>query len=213
MKIEQLKLPTLPLLALFDASVRLLGIAIAFGVVILAIRWLTELTAPRPVAKLPTVALVQTEISSKAISRLFGVAETQTQAVEGLRLTGVFVGSRGGGFATFHTPNGGVSVFSGEEVVPGIRLNQIERDRVILLTPDAKRELRLSEHREAGGSTPAPTGADPAQAGATPAQAGAASAQTISAPAQAAASSVPAADVPTTYNRRHGSSNSQGDQE
>jgi type II secretory pathway component PulC len=176
-KIEQFNLPSLPLPALFDASVRVLGVAIAAGAIILASRWLTELTSPRPVARLASAALVQPETSIKTFDRLFGANETRPEAVEGLRLTGVFAGSKGGGFATFLTRTGAVSVFSGDEVVPGVRLKQIERDRVILLTADAKRELLLSENREPGAGTPVQATATPAQTAATPAQAAAAPAQ------------------------------------
>jgi hypothetical protein len=167
---EPFNLPSLPVPALFDASIRLLGVAIAVSAIILASRWLTELTSPRPVAKLPSAALAQPETSITTFGRLFGANETRPEVVEGLRLTGVFAGSRGGGFATFLTRDGAVSVFSGDEVVPGVRLKQIERDRVILLTADAKRELLLSGDRE-------PAAGAPIQAGATPAQTAAATVQ------------------------------------
>jgi hypothetical protein len=142
-KIAKLKIPSLPAPAIFDAAIRLLGAAIALGVVILASRWLTELTAPRPVARLPSAALVQPETGFKMISRIFGVGVSSPLAVEGLRLTGVFVGSNGGGFATFHTQAGEVSASPGAEVAPGVTLKQIERDRVILLATGTQKELRL----------------------------------------------------------------------
>lgn len=161
MKIEQFKIPTLPVPALFDASIRLLGVAVVLGGIILASQWLTELTAPRPVARLPSAAAIQPETSSKTIGRLFGASEARPQVVEGLQLTGVFVGSKGGGFATFHTRTGAVSAFPGDEVVPGVRLKQIERDRVILLATDSMKELLLNGDR-------GPTGAVPVQAAASP---------------------------------------------
>jgi Type II secretion system protein C len=145
LKFELLRIPFLSGAAMFDAATRLIGVAIALGAIILAGWWLTELTAPRPVARLPSATFVQPETSIKTMARLFGVSEARPQAVEGLRLTGVFAGSKGGGFATFHTRSGAVSVFPGDEIVPGVRLKQMERDRVIVLTADTQRELRLGE--------------------------------------------------------------------
>lgn len=60
-------------------------------------------------------------------------------------LTGVFAGSRGGGFATIRTRTGDVHVFPGEEVAPGVILKQMERNRVILLSSGIEKELKLSE--------------------------------------------------------------------
>ena len=206
MKIEQFKIPPLAVPALFDASIHLLGVAIALGAIILASRWLTELTAPRPVARLPSVALVPPETSIKTIARLFGVSETHPEAIEGLRLTGVFVGSKGGGFATFHTRTGEVSMFPGDEVVPGVRLKQIERDRVILLTSDAKRELLLSEYRE-------PAAAASIQAAAVPVQATVAPVQAAAVPVQATKAPVQAVAEPTAGRGRHARNRSRAEEE
>jgi hypothetical protein len=166
-KLEPFKITSLPVPALFDASIHLLGVAIALGAIILASRWLTELSAPRPVASLPSAALVPPESSIKTIGRLFGTSETRPQAVEGLRLTGVFAGSKGGGFATFQTHTGAVSVFPGDEVVPGVTLKQIERDRVILYTADSKRELLLNEDRNSDAAGSVQAAANPVQAAAS----------------------------------------------
>lgn len=172
MNSELFKLPPLPVPVLFDASVRLLGLAIALGAILLASRWLTELTAPRPVARLPSVGLALPETGPSTIGQMFGVNETHPQAIEGLSLTGVFVGSRGGGFATFRTPKGAVSVFPGDEVVPGVKLKQIERDRVILLSADAKKELPLSTQPIAAESAPPAAPLQAVAAQDTPAQVG-----------------------------------------
>jgi Type II secretion system protein C len=131
---------------MFDVAIRLLGGALKLGAVILAAWWLTQLTAPRPVARLPSTAVVEPENGMQKISRIFGVGETQSRAMEGLLLTGVFAGSKGGGFATFHTRTGEVSAFTGDEVAPGVTLKQIERDRVILLTAGVQKELLLSDN-------------------------------------------------------------------
>ena len=139
---------------MFDSGARLLAVAFSLAAVILAGRWLTELTAPRPVAELPSAPMTQPGSSLKTISRLFGTGSTQSQALAGLYLTGVFAGSRGGGFATLHTRAGDVPVFQGEEVAPGVILKQIESDRVILLSSGTNKELRLNE---SGAPAAAPT--------------------------------------------------------
>jgi len=144
-KMERLHLPALSGPVLFDSAARLLAVAFTLAAIILAGRWLTELTAPRPVAELPSAAIAPPESSSGKIIRLFGSGIVQSQALEGLHLTGVFTGSRGGGFATIHTRAGDVPVFPGDEVVPGVILKQIEGNRVILLTSGIEKELTLRE--------------------------------------------------------------------
>jgi hypothetical protein len=132
---------------MFDSAARLFSVAFALAAIMLAGRWLTELTAPRPVAELPSAAMTQPEPVTKTVSRLFGSGgSVQAQALEGLHLTGVFAGSKGGGFATIHTRTGDVPVFPGDEVAPGIILKQIESNRVILLTSGTQKELQLQEN-------------------------------------------------------------------
>jgi hypothetical protein len=144
-KMQRLHLPALSGPVLFDFAARLFTVVFALAAIILAGHWLTELTAPRPVAVLPSTAISQPVSSAGMISRLFGSGVVQTQALEGLQLTGVFGGVRGGGFATIHTRAGDVPVFPGEEVVPGVILKKIEGDRVILLTSGIEKELKLRE--------------------------------------------------------------------
>jgi hypothetical protein len=120
-------------------------VAFTLAAILLAGHWLTELTAPRPIAVLPSAAIAPPVLSSGTISRLFGSGIVQLQALEGLQLTGVFTGSRGGGFATIHTRAGDVPVFAGDEVVTGVILKQIEGNRVILLTSGTEKELKLRE--------------------------------------------------------------------
>jgi hypothetical protein len=145
-KMERIHLPALSGPVLFDSAARLLAVVFTLAAIILAGRWLTELTAPRPVAELPSAAIAQPESGTGTISRLFGIGgNVQSQLLEGLQLTGVFTGSRGGGFATIHTRTGDLPVFPGEEVVPGVILKQIEGNRVILLISGIEKELKLRE--------------------------------------------------------------------
>lgn len=139
---------------MFDSGARLLAVAFSLAAAILAGRWVTELTAPRPVAELPSAPMAQPASNLEAISRLFGTGNSQSQALEGLRLTGVFAGSRGGGFATLHTRAGDVHMFQGDEVAPGVILKQIESDRVILLSSGMQKELRLNDGNAQAVTTP-----------------------------------------------------------
>jgi hypothetical protein len=157
-KIEQLHLPALSGPVIFDSAARVLSVAFTLAAIMLAGRWLTVLTAPRTVAELPSAAMTQPEPATKTVSRLFGSGgSVQAQALEGLHLTGVFAGSKGGGFATIHTRTGDVPVFPGDEVAPGIILKQIESNRVILLTSGVQKELQLQQNNTpAATSTPQP---------------------------------------------------------
>jgi hypothetical protein len=151
-------IPMMSQAALFDAMIRLIGVGLVIFAVLLTSRWLTDLTAPRLVAKLPSAPAAPPENNLKLVIRLFGASEAPAQALDGIQLVGVFAGSRGGGFATFSTRSGAISVFTGGEVAPGVKLKQIERDRVILLSAGIQKELRMSE---SGGQpviqvTPAP---------------------------------------------------------
>jgi hypothetical protein len=153
-KIELLKFPVLAVPAAFDAAVRMTGIVFTVAAIILAGRWLTELTAPGPVARLPSATITQPENKLNMISRLFRAEEARPASLDGLLLTGVFAGAKGGGFATFQAPHGAVAAFPGDEVVPGVKLKQIERDRVILLTTQAQRELRLRTEDKTAAASP-----------------------------------------------------------
>lgn len=141
--------------ASIDTVIRLLGMALVIGAVLLAGRWGTELTAPRPVAKLPSTPSGPLDNPLAMAGKLFGAGETHSQSLDGLQLVGVFANSRGGGFATFRTRLGSISVFSGGDVAPGVRLKQIERDRVIIISAGIQKELRLSE---GGGRLSSPIG-------------------------------------------------------
>ena len=142
---------------MFDLAARLFAVVFALATIILAARWLTELTAPRPVAELPSVAISQPDAATGLISRLFGSGVVQTQVLEGLQLTGVFTGSRGGGFATFYTRTGNVSAFPGDEIVPGVILRRMESNRVILVASGVEKELRLRDNDASPVTSPPQT--------------------------------------------------------
>jgi len=142
---ERLHWPALSGPAVFDHAARLLAVAFALAATVLAGKWLSELTAPRPVAELPVAASVEPVTGTGAIGRLFASGDVQSDVLEGLLLTGVFSGTRGGGFATIRTRAGDVHVFRGDEVAPGVTLKQIEGNRVILLVSGIEKELKLAE--------------------------------------------------------------------
>jgi len=144
-KMDRFRFPALSGPALFDSAARLLTVAFSLAAIFLAGRWLTELTAPRPVAELPSAPMAQPVTATGTVSRLFGSGNIESQTLEGMYLTGVFAGSRGGGFATIRTRTGDVHVFPGEEVAPGVILKQMERNRVILLSSGIEKELTLRE--------------------------------------------------------------------
>jgi hypothetical protein len=144
-KIERLHFPSMSGPAIFDSAGRLLTVAFALAGIILAAWWSTRLTAPRPVAELPSAVIAQPESGTGTISRLFATADVKSEDVEGLQLTGVYAGTRGGGFATIRTRSGDVHAFPGDEVAPGVVLKHIERDRVILLASGVEKELMLPE--------------------------------------------------------------------
>lgn len=103
--------------------------------------------------------MVQSESATGSIGRLFASASVKVEAVavEGLQLTGVYSGTRGGGFATIHTQAGDVHAFPGDEVAPGVILKHIERDRVILLASGVEKELMLPETAAPAAESPPQT--------------------------------------------------------
>ena len=163
MKLERWHFSTLSGPAIFDSAARLATAAFTLVAVLLAGSWLSELTAPRPVAELPSTAMVQSESATGSISRLFASASVQAEvvAVEGLQLTGVYAGTRGGGFATIRTRSGDVHAFPGDEVAPGVILEHIERDRVIVLVSGVEKELMLPETAVPSAESPPQTVTNP----------------------------------------------------
>jgi hypothetical protein len=157
MKLEPLHFPALSGPSIFDSAARLLTLVFALATAILAGQWLTELTAPRAVAELPSVPMAMPESGSISIGRMFMSGEVKSEDIEGLQLTGVYSGTRGGGFATITTRTGNVHVFPGDEVVPGIVLKHIERDRVILLVSGVEKELMFPETAAPAAESPPQT--------------------------------------------------------
>lgn len=144
MKIAVAFRPHLSATSLFEGAVRLVATVFALAALLLAGFWLTQITAPRPVARLPAADMAQSQNHPVRISQLFGVTQVSPQVTEGLLLTGVFAVSRGGGFATFYTRGGALSAFPGDEVAPGVKLEQIQGDRVLLQVAGVQKELRLT---------------------------------------------------------------------
>lgn len=165
MKLDRFHFPALSGPLLFDSAARVLTVVFALAAVILTGQWLTEFTAPRPVAELPSAAIAQPESATGTIRRLFAGESVQSQDLEGLSLTGVYYGSQGGGFATIRTRSGEVHAFRGDEVAAGVILKHMERDRVILLVSGVEKELVLPE--TAVPAAEAPTQAAPNRPGQT----------------------------------------------
>lgn len=168
--------------ALYDTLVRVIGGIFILAALLLASAWLTELTAPRRVAKLPAMPVTVSENHLKSLEKLFGASVAQSQSLDGLQLAGVFAAANGGGFATFQTRSGPIAVFPGDEVIPGIRLDKIARDHVVVLSAGVPKELHLREDKS-GAAAPisqaplirpqplpvhAPPSVDPAQPAADP---------------------------------------------
>ncbi len=142
--------------AMLESFLRALQGALAVLTLVLAAWWLTQWTAPRKVAVLPTAGQELSGVATESIRRLFGGAQTSAASVEGVRLSGVFRNSDGAGFATFNTSKGAVAAFIGDDIVPGVKLKAIETGRVLVLVAGAERELRLfngQANEQPGGQT------------------------------------------------------------
>lgn len=157
LSMERLHFPSLSGPAAFDQAARLIALAFAVAAVAMAARWLTAWTAPRPVAELAATPMLQPQAGTGAITRLFAPASVQAAAgVDALLLTGVFAGSRGGGFATIRTREGEVHVFRGDEVVPGVTVKDIAGDRVMLSVAGVEKALELASDAAVPAVPPLP---------------------------------------------------------
>jgi len=136
--------------AMLESFLRFLQGALAVLTLVLAAWWLTQWTAPRRVAVLPTAGQELTGVATESIRRLFGGAQSSAASVEGVRLSGVFRNNEGAGFATFNTSKGAVAAFVGDEIVPGVTLKSLESGRVMVLVAGAARELRLFNGQPSG---------------------------------------------------------------
>lgn len=119
---------------------------IVLALVLLAV-WINRLLAPRPVGLLPDTRAVAAPIRGDAILWVFGIDGSQTTTMSNVTLTGVFAGPGGTGFATFRVPKGQVAVLSGGEVVDGITLARVDKDHVVLNTPDGERRVPLTKEK------------------------------------------------------------------
>ncbi len=135
-------IPTLRLSAAHLVGVVL--IALALG---LAGWWLSQLLAPRPLATLPvTAGPANAVVGVEAALRLFdpaaapGVADSNL--INGVRLTGIYSGPQGRGFASFQTPAGARGVLPGQEIQSGLILSRLHPDHVVVLA--GIQEIRLS---------------------------------------------------------------------
>ena len=134
------------------AAALLAGCALA--VVLAQFAW--KLVAPAPVYPLP--APPDDPASVIVAGRLFGAPQGGTgeavpvaDALGDIRLLGVIAARDGAGQALFRVPSGPVVAHSGDEVVPGVRLQSVEVDAVTL--QDARGRHRLAFPRRSGGTT------------------------------------------------------------
>jgi hypothetical protein len=135
----------IPLLRLSAAHVT--GVVLTVLALGLAAWWLSQLLAPRPLATLP-VAANQTRavVGVDAALRLFDpavtVATADSSLINGVRLTGIYSGPQGRGFASFQTPAGARGVLPGQEIQSGLVLSRLHPDHVVVLA--GHQEIRLS---------------------------------------------------------------------
>lgn len=129
------KLPTPQFLARLPGAV-IVGLAL-----LLAGHWLTILLAPRPVAVLAVTT--PTHASTGTAGRLFGAAPGGVALINGVRLTGIYAGPNGTGFASFMTPAGARGVRPGQEIQNGVVLTSLHPDHVVVLVGGMETRLPL----------------------------------------------------------------------
>lgn len=134
-------------LSVFALSFRWIRVLIWALMLVLVAWWVSVLTSPRPVANLPARgAYIVEDYHASSLIRLFGAKAGKVHGDDGsLRLVGVFANERGNGFATFITREGSVSVLAGREIVPGVVLKKIHKDRVTVLHTGVMTEISLIE--------------------------------------------------------------------
>ncbi len=120
---------------------RLPGVVFAVLALLLVGHWLTVLLAPRPVAALAVTATAQAP--SGTAGRLFGAAPGSAVLINGVRLTGIYVGPNGAGFASFMTPAGARGVQPGQEIQDGVVLTRLHPDHVVVLVGGLETRLPL----------------------------------------------------------------------
>jgi hypothetical protein len=113
--------------------------------ILLAAHWITRLTAPRPVARLPESRSVAAPPSLEPVYRLYGVRAEAAPALGNVALTGVFAAGGGQGFATFRVSGGQASALRGGEVMPGLILLRVAQDHVVLGSDAGEQRLPLTK--------------------------------------------------------------------
>lgn len=120
--------------------------------------WVNRLVSPRPVAALPVTAQAPRSANAEQdMARVFGVQTGSVEAsLDGVALTGVFAPQGGaGGFATFRTAKGGAGVTVGQEIIPGLRLERVEANRVVVSSSGGERVLELPQPKPQPSTTEA----------------------------------------------------------
>lgn len=131
------------LLARQNLPVRALRLGLGIAALILAAVWLTRLSAPRPVAALPAPMVNTPAPSREAAMKVFGIGGNQAALSAGIELTGIYAGGNRRSFATFRSPQGPASGVAGDQVRPGVLLQEIASDHVILRVDGAEHRLDL----------------------------------------------------------------------
>jgi len=121
----------------------LLKLGFLLAGIVLASAWLSHLAAPRPRAALPSTPAASEVVNLKLALRLFGSAEATDSLPGGFRLTGIYRTANGAGFATFQTAEGGKSAAVGGEIMPGLVLQSLEDERVMVVGGGNRHEMTL----------------------------------------------------------------------
>ena len=122
---------------------RFLWFGFLVAAALLAARWLTELTAPRPVAALSAAAGMTSPVAVEDVLKVFERSAGQATRADDLELTGVYVRRGNKGFATFQSAQGPRLVLVGEEIHPGLRLVAVATDRVTLRGNGSEWQLEM----------------------------------------------------------------------
>lgn len=135
------------------------GLLLGAAAVWVAVYWLGKVIAPRPVASLPESRPAQRPVADAAALRIFssGGAAQPGASLGNVVVTGVFASADGRGFATFRLAQGAKGVRVGQEVMPGVTLARVEKERVVLGAGGVEHSLTLLKERP-----PAMAGAAPA---------------------------------------------------
>lgn len=122
------------------------GLFVLAGVALLAY-WAQILSAPRPVAALPSDPQANNVSlpADIAIGNIFNIRTGNVaSSIAGLSLTGVFAAESGNsGFAAFRSNQGSLVVEVGDEVRPGLTLTRIDSQGVYLLGNGKEQRLEI----------------------------------------------------------------------